>query len=329
MIRRKAESGIVVNARVSGARAAAKITNIDTTLAVNTSWPRALFGAVRPHQWAKNLLVFVPILTAGAMGDIAGWGAASLMFVAFSCAASGGYLVNDLCDLAADRRHPRKRNRPFASGVLPLHIGLIASPLLWLVAFGLSAATGSLPVILLYILASTAYSVYLKSQPLVDVFALAALYTLRLFGGGEATGYRVSLWLLAFSSFMFLSLALVKRVSELRAAAAVDGGRVARRAYGLNDAGILQLLGVASSFVASMVLALYVQSELSPDLGRYPSLSWAIVPLMLFWQCRIWLSTARGHMHDDPLVFAARDWVSWLVAICSFAVMLFGNRVSL
>ena len=171
--------------------------------------------AIRPYQWSKNLLVFVPILTARAVDNVAAWGMAALMFVAFSCAASGMYVINDLLDLVADRQHPRKRHRPFAGGMLPLHVGLIAAPLLLLGGLALGWTTGTLGIILFYILCSTAYSFYLKSQPLIDVFLVAGLYTLRLFGGGQATEYRVSLWLLAFASFLFLNLAILKRVSEL------------------------------------------------------------------------------------------------------------------
>ena len=326
---REARSGIVVNAAASLQQKVAEITYIETTIAPDRSWPQALLRAIRPYQWSKNLLVFVPVVTARAIDDLAGWGIALLMFIAFSCAASGTYLINDLMDLAADRLHPRKRLRPLATGSLPLHIGLIASPLLLLSALGLGMITGSLLIVVLYVLASVAYSLYLKSRPLIDVFLLAALYTMRLFGGGEATGHPVSLWLLTFSGFLFLSLAIVKRVCELVRLATADGGRAFGRGYQPSDAGILQLMGVAASFVASMVLALYVQSELSPAVGRSPTLSWALVPLILFWQCRIWLATARGNMHDDPIIFAARDWVSWLVAGCSIAALLFGRFVSL
>lgn len=290
---------------------------------------RHLLGAMRPYQWSKNLLVFVPIITAQMISDLRAWATALLMFIAFSCSASAMYLANDLLDLAADRRHARKRLRPFAAGLLPLHIGLIAAPLLLLIAFSIGRLIGALPIIVVYVIASGAYSFYFKAWPLVDIFMLAALYTLRLFGGGAATGYRVSLWLLAFSSFLFLSLATVKRVSELAASTSVVRQRIARRGYSPDDAEILRLMGVAASFVSSMVLALYVQRELHPGLDQYPTLSWALIPLILFWQCRIWLATSRGHMHDDPIVFAARDWVSWMVAGCSVLVLLFGNEFSI
>ena len=228
---REAKSGIVVNSSKSIERAAGKITELEAVLSEGTDWPRLLLRAMRPYQWSKNLLVFVPIVTARAMDDLHGWAIAVLMFIAFSCAASATYLLNDLRDLAADREHPRKRKRPFAAGVLPLQVGLVTSPLLLLVAIGLGAFAGALPIILIYLLASIAYAFYFKSWPLADIFMLAGLYTVRLFGGGTASGHRVSLWLLAFSSFLFLSLALVKRVSELTARPPGSTSRVAGRGY--------------------------------------------------------------------------------------------------
>jgi 4-hydroxybenzoate polyprenyltransferase len=156
------------------------------------------------------------------------------------------------------------------------------------------------------------------------VFILAALYGVRLLAGGEATGYHVSMWLLAFSSFLFLGLAIVKRVAELRTLSDGPDSRAAGRGYHVGDLPIMQLMGVASSFVAALVLALYVQNELGSPVNREPTLAWILVPLVLFWQCRVWLATSRGAMNDDPIVFAARDWVSWLVAACAVGVLLLG-----
>ena len=320
-----AASGICVGAPPRLARAAAKATVIERAFPAETAWPAALMRAIRPHQWVKNLLVFVPLVAARAVGDWVGWADAMIMFLAFCCTASGFYLVNDLFDLDADRRHPTKSKRPFASGALPLHVGLIAAPLLVLTGFALSFAVGALPLLLLYALCSCAYSVWLKSQPLVDVFMLAALYGLRLLAGGVATGYHVSLWLLAFSSFLFLSLAMVKRVAELMILPPGDKRCAAGRGYRADDLPIMQLMGVAASFVASLVLALYVQTELASAVGRQPTLSWIIVPLVLFWECRVWLATSRGRMHDDPVVFAVRDWASWVVGGCCVAVLLLDN----
>jgi 4-hydroxybenzoate polyprenyltransferase len=171
----------------------------------------------------------------------------------------------------------------------------------------------------LYAGASTAYSFWLKQWPLIDLFTLAGLYTIRLFAGGEVSGYRVSMWLLAFSSFFFFSLAVIKRVSELMAVQARDEKTVARRGYVVSDLQILQLMGVSATFVSVLVLALYVQSEAA----RYtrPTLLWLIVPLMLFWQCRLWFATARGNMHDDPIVYTAKDWISWLSVLVLGAIL--------
>jgi 4-hydroxybenzoate polyprenyltransferase len=252
-----------------------------------------------------------------------------MMFAASCCTASGIYLVNDLCDLASDRQHQHKRNRPFASGALSLLIGLPIAPLLILSGVALSLAAGALTVLATYAAISIAYSLYFKSQPLVDVFMLAGLYTIRVIGGGVATGHYVSLWLLAFSSFLFLGLAIVKRVAELQTMTGSEKNRVAGRGYRAGDVRILEQMGVAASFVTSLVLALYVQSELIGGPEHGPTLSWAIVPLILFWQCRIWLATSRGRMHHDPIVFAARDWVSWLVVACSFGALLLGNKISI
>jgi 4-hydroxybenzoate polyprenyltransferase len=329
---REAESGIVVNAPTFVERRAAEATRIEAVTAPRTPWLKGLLRAIRPHQWIKNLLVFVPILTSRAVDDLTAWRPAILIFLAFSAAASGIYLAKDLLDLEADRKHARKRNRPFASGTLPLHVGLIASPLLLLLGLGLGRAAGSLPTVLYYVITAIAYAFYLKSQPIVDVFTLAALYTIRLFGGGIATGHHVTLWLLAFSSFLFLSLAAVKRASELMTLSSEDVERAVGRGYGPNDRGILQLMGVASSFASTIVLAFYIQGGMGSGLGSSPTcptLTWVLVPLILYWQCRIWLFTARGRMHDDPIIFAARDWVSWLVAICCLITFLMGDWIKL
>jgi 4-hydroxybenzoate polyprenyltransferase/phosphoserine phosphatase len=282
----------------------------------------ALLRAMRPHQWVKNLLVFVPILTSHALLDGPSWIGGLLAFAAFSAAASGIYLVNDLLDLEADRAHPKKRSRPFASGAASLPAGIVLSGVLLLLALVLGAVAGITGVIVVYAATSLAYSLRLKRLPLVDVFALAGLYTIRLFGGGEATDHALSLWLLAFASFLFLSLALVKRVAEAMDSAGRGAGRIAGRGYGPEDLLMLQLFGVCSAFASSLVLALYVQAEAGTGRFAAPGLLWGIVPLVLLWNCRMWLSTARGYMHHDPILYAARDRVTWAIALAVVAVML-------
>jgi 4-hydroxybenzoate polyprenyltransferase/phosphoserine phosphatase len=311
---RAARKGVIVNARAGVLAAACRVAGLTLKIDDRPSVAPAIWRAVRPYQWVKNLLVFVPIVTAHALTELNAWTSGAMMFAAFCAAASGIYLINDISDLSSDRLHFRKRHRPFASGALPIPLGVALVPVLLGLGCALSAAVGALWVILAYIALSLSYSLKLKEKPLVDVFILAALYTVRLVGGGEATGYVLSLWLLAFSSFIFLSLAFIKRVEELRALnESSPGSSTPRRGYKTGDLGILQLFGCCASFSSSIVLALYVQDQVAQHTASI--LLWGIVPLMLFWQCRLWLTTARGNMHYDPIIYAAHDWVSWLVAL--------------
>lgn len=317
-----AESGILVNARKSTAASAHRLTRIEATFEDRQPVWQALLKAMRPHQWVKNLLVFIPLLVSGAELTPSVVAVAALAFLAFCATASGIYLLNDLADLRADRLHPRKRHRPLASGALPLTAGLVAGLGLVTVGIAVAMAADILLVLAVYAALSVGYSLKLKESPLVDVFMLAALYSIRLIGGGEATDHRVSLWLLAFSSFLFLSLALLKRVGELTGVSADGGDHVARRGYQPADTTILQMFGCGCAVAASLVLALFIQNEGTIERYASPELLWGLVPLVLFWQCRIWLSTARGYMHDDPIVYAARDWVSWLAALLAVVLVL-------
>ena len=321
---RHAAAAVLVN--VAPAVAAEVTARIPVELAIADRTPpaAALWRAMRPHQWAKNLLVLVPLLGAHAYGQPTAWRGAALTFWAFCATASAIYLVNDMADLAADRAHPRKRLRPFASGEVAIGAGLVLTFALLALGAGLALAAGALPLIALYAATTIAYSIRLKELPLVDVFCLAGLYTLRLFAGGEASGHPVSLWLLGFSSFLFLSLALTKRVGEL----AAPGATAARRGYLPEDAALLQMFGCGATFASCIVLALYVQSEAAAHRYASPALLWGMVPLFLFWQCRLWLSTARGHMHDDPIVYAARDRVSWSVGVALVALVVLAHSVA-
>jgi 4-hydroxybenzoate polyprenyltransferase len=318
-----ARSGVLVNASQAMRAAVAKAVPLEAELSDRSSTLRAAVKAMRPHQWVKNVLLFVPIVTAHAIGDISSWISGLELFVVFCATASAIYIVNDLVDLSADRQHPRKRERPMASGRLALTAGAGLAALLFAVGFGLSAYLGTLPIVVIYAALSVCYSLLFKEFPLVDVFLLAALYTIRVIGGGLATGHAVTLWLLAFSGFLFLSLALVKRVQELMMVARVSGDRAAaRRGYHPADIAILQTFGCASAFASSVVLALFVASAAASSEYSSPELLWGGVPLILFWQCRLWLATARGYMLDDPIVYAVRDWVSWVTAACVLALLL-------
>jgi len=309
----EAAAAIIVAAPKRIRAAAAAQAPVERTIPRQGSILRGVIRALRPHQWMKNLLVFVPLVCAAAFDSIGGWEAALECFFGFCAIASAIYLLNDIADLASDRAHPRKSRRPFASGVVPIALGLALVPVLLAIAIAFGWESDAGRDFAIYAALSLAYNFKLKEMPLVDVFVLAGLYTVRLFGGGEASGYPVSLWLLGFSSFMFLSLALIKRVSELQMILKQQRRANGRRGYMTQDLSALEMMGYAASFTSALVLTLYVQSDTASRYYAHAKLLWGIVPLMLFWQCRLWLSTARGYMHDDPIVYAARDWVSWLV----------------
>ena len=323
-----AKAAVIVNAPAAVADRVARTVPVEARFDRTRSRAKALLRALRPHQWVKNLLVFVPAITgAHGLREPGVWASAIAAFFAFSAVASAIYLINDLCDLSADRAHPRKRHRPFASGALQPPLGLATGAILLAFGAALGATCGLLPILGLYAVTSLAYSLWLKEQPLVDIFALATLYTLRLFAGGVATGYFVSLWLLGFSGFFFLSLAGLKRVEELRALAERGDTTAARRGDMAQDREILQTFRCCAAFVSALVLALYVQSETAVSMYATPGLIWGAVPLLLFWQCRLWLSTARGYMHDDPIVYAARDWVSWIVGAALVGLLVVARIV--
>ena len=279
---------------------------------------RSLIKAIRAYQWVKNLLVFLPLLLAHRISDRAALLASLLTFFAFSLTASSIYLVNDLTDLDSDREHPRKRARPFASGDLPLSYGFLG-PALMIAGLTLAAVFVSIPtlvMLVIYVVVTTAYSSVLKTKPLIDVFTLAGLYTIRLLTGGIAAQIHVSIWLLGFSMFAFLSLAFLKRSSELTAAVREALKVNARRGYRPEDHGLLQVMGVAAAFLAALILALYLSSPEARAQYRSPMWLWLSVPIVLFAQCRLWLSSARGEMTDDPIVYAVKDPASWIAILC-------------
>ncbi len=272
---------------------------------------QALLQAIRPQQWLKNLLVFVPLITAQVTASDA-WALALLAFLALSLTASGVYLLNDLIDLPHDRAHPRKRARPLASGRLPLLVGMGMSPLLMLAGLAVAASVSLALVILLliYLLATSLYSLILKRFALVDVFVLAGLYTLRIVAGGVAAGVVLSEWLIAFSIFTFLSLAIVKRYGELTDAVAHQRPPAPGRGYRADDLRLLASLGAAAAFSAVLIFSLYISSDTVQALYSQPLLLWGAALLVLLWLCHMLLVSHRGEMHDDPVVFAVRDPIS-------------------
>lgn len=277
---------------------------------------------LRPHQLVKNLIVFVPLITSHQIAQPAALQSGFFAFLAFCLCASGVYVFNDLLDVESDRRHASKRRRPLAAGDVPLTWAVPIGALL--LAAGVAVSWGLSPefagVTMLYLLAATAYSWRLKRVVLIDVFVLAGLYTLRLVAGHVATGVEFSAWLLAFSMFIFLSLALVKRFQELRLRPA-SAGRVSGRGYSAADLDLLTPLGAASGYISVLVLALYVNSDKVRLLYTHPTLLLLICPLMLYWISRVWLVAHRGEMRDDPVAFALRDRASYLVGLLALLVV--------
>jgi 4-hydroxybenzoate polyprenyltransferase/phosphoserine phosphatase len=284
---------------------------------------RVWFKALRPHQWAKNLLVFLPMLAAHRL-DAATLGQSALAFLAFSLIASAIYLLNDLLDLDADRAHPRKRHRPFAAGRLSLAQGGLAVPGLLAAGLACAAVLGLdfLGVMLGYIVVTTAYSMSLKRKMVIDICVLAGLYTLRIFAGGAATGIELSVWLLAFSIFLFFALAAVKRQAELVDLVAAGRETVRGRGYGVEDLPIVSGMAIASGYVSVLVMALYLTSPEVKALYDAPHLLWGICLVLLYWISRVVMLTHRGQMHDDPVVFALRDRTSRIcvLLVAAFAV---------
>lgn len=312
---RRADSAILVNASRSVSRQVRGLCPVTREFRGADRGLRAFLKGIRPHQWLKNLLVFASPLAGHTLFDPGVLGSALACFLAFCFAASGVYIINDLLDLEADRRNRWKRGRPFAAGDLPLRYGLMGP-----VFFGIAIALGFLVsaevalIVHIYVTAALAYSHYLKTRPLVDVFCLAFLYTIRVFAGGSASGTGVSIWLLNFSGFLFLSLGFLKRYSEYSSGDAKGAAAAAnRRGYTGYDSLLIIIMGVSSSFVAAVIFAFYVNSTQGQIAYRTPALLWGVVPLVLFWQLRLWLATVRGHMHSDPLAYATRDRVSFLV----------------
>ena len=275
---------------------------------------RAYLKVLRPHQWVKNALIFLPMLAAQQFD---GFWYAVLAFVLFSFMASSVYVFNDLVDLASDRAHARKRRRPFAAGNIPLAHGMIMGLGLLGVSFLVSLLV--MPwvfslALAIYFAVTVAYSFSLKRKLIVDVIVLAVLYTMRIIAGGAATGIVPSPWLLAFSVFLFYALASVKRQAELIDLAEQQKDATPGRGYLTSDVSIMQMLSISSGQAAVLVFALYLYSPAVAELYTTPEVLWLICPVLLYWLSRIAILTHRGFMHDDPIVFAAKDRVSLFTA---------------
>jgi 4-hydroxybenzoate polyprenyltransferase/phosphoserine phosphatase len=306
---RHSAGAIVVNGSVSLEQSAAAVTTLLRSFPPRAKRLAALLRALRPHQWAKNILLLVPLAAAHRISDLQLLQDSLLALLVFCLGASSVYVFNDLLDLESDRLHPRKAHRPFASGALPISAGLALAPLLLVAATLISLL---LPVrfqlvFAAYYVLTLAYSLDLKRRVVVDAMALAGLYTLRIIAGATAVAVPLSFWLLLFSIFLFLSLALVKRFAELDSLRRRQQVQAAGRGYRVEDAAVLQSLGTASGQISVLVLALYVNSGEVESMYTRPEWIWTLCVLLLYWISRVWMKAQRGEMHEDPVIFALRD----------------------
>jgi 4-hydroxybenzoate polyprenyltransferase/phosphoserine phosphatase len=276
---------------------------------------KPILKQLRVHQWIKNTLLIVPALAAHKLENIDVWRNVLIGCVSFSCLASFVYVMNDMLDVENDRRHPTKKNRPFASGTLPIRLGLVMMIVLSLLSFSLGSLLGPkfLAVLGLYLGVNMAYSTRFKEVVMLDVVILASFYTMRLMAGSAATDTPISHWLLSFSVFFFLGLAMVKRYTELRRVVGKSQSAMHGRGYSAEDKIPVMVMGISSSMLAILILALYFASTDVQGLYRHPSRLWALAPLMLYWSGRVWMLAHRGQVDDDPVVFAVKDLQSWIV----------------
>ena len=293
-----------------------KSIKFDTIIGNNTkSKLKLIIKEIRVYQWVKNLLIFIPALMAH-ITNFEIYLNLFYSFISFSLIASSVYVLNDLLDLEADRKHPRKKNRPFASGDLSLLYGFALLP--FLIVSSLIIAITLLPISYLFVLffyyvLTSLYSFKLKRIVIVDILTLALLYTIRIVAGGEAVDVEVTPWALAFSMFLFLSLALLKRYTELHSLKEIDELKASGRGYHVDDIEIVRSFGTSSAFISILVFALYVNSEQIRLLYNKPNLMWIVAILLLFWIMRIWFLANRGKMTDDPIVFTGKDKISWTI----------------
>jgi 4-hydroxybenzoate polyprenyltransferase len=310
----EARAAIVVNPQPGVMAAARRLCAIEQVFDDRPPTARAWVEQLRLYQWLKNVLLGVPLLTAHVF-TVRALEAIALAWLAMGCIASASYLVNDLSDLFADRRHPRKCRRPFAAGNLPLGAGAAVAAALLIAGFTIAASIARpfALVLLAYLVLTLAYSLHLKSVVLVDVIVLAALYTVRIIAGAFVIDVQMSSWLLAFSMFIFLSIALVKRSSELAMLGQTTRGASSGRDYRVGDNPIVTAMGIASGYLAVLVLALYIDSPQGRAAYAHPQARWLLCPALLYWVSRLWIKTGRGEMHDDPLLYSMRDRTTWLV----------------
>jgi len=322
---KRAAKAITVNAPATLRQEAERVSESVEHLVTDARSIKPYIKALRPHQWLKNVLVFLPMLAAHQLDSqtfLQSWFA----FVCFSLVASSVYVVNDLLDLAADRAHPRKKNRPFASGSIPIAHGTwMAAGLLVLGGLlAISISPSFLLAMAAYYLLTTAYSLHLKRRIVIDICVLAGLYTARIIAGGVATGIPLSVWLLAFSVFVFLSMTAVTRQAELVDGADRGNLKASGRGYHVDDLPIISMIAIGAGYVSVLVMTLYVNSPAVVGLYEQPEALWGVCAVLLYWITRTVMVAHRGHMHDDPVVYAAKDRISQMCLLIILGFVLGG-----
>jgi 4-hydroxybenzoate polyprenyltransferase/phosphoserine phosphatase len=294
-------------------------------LGTRNSATRSVLAALRPQQWIKNVLVFVPLVASHNVFHFGLVVEAAVAFVCFCLCASAVYILNDLADINADRRHPAKQKRPFASGALPVSWALPLASGLLILGFAVSVLTlplGFSAALTAYFATTCVYTFYAKRIAMLDVLMLAGLYTVRVLAGGLATGIVLSEWLMAFSMFLFVSLAFAKRYAELERLLRANEGAVSGRGYHVADIGLIESMGPASGYIAVLVLALYVNGEQMKALYHNPWPLWLVCPVLMYWISRVWIKAKRGELSEDPIVFALRDRVSLYLGVVVVGLLI-------
>ncbi len=288
--------------------------------------------ALRLHQWSKNGLLFLALFMSHRILELNLFKQAVFAFLSFSLSASAVYIINDLFDLEADRKHQSKKNRPFASGRLPVINGLISIPSLLIISFLL--AFFLLPkiftiVLTIYLIITTSYSLYFKEKLFSDVIILGALYTLRVLAGGLAVEVKVSSWLLGFSWFFFLSLAFMKRYADLLLIKNNNQEELDGRSYSVIDLDIVQKLGISSGFLSLLILTLYINSDQVMVLYKQPEIIWLTIPILLYWIMRMWFVAHKGEMTDDPIIFALKDKSSFFTFFIITIILIIATNLNI
>lgn len=326
---RAARAAVLVGVSPTVSRIVAQNTTIELELPRQRPGLKIWVKGLRLHQWLKNLLVLVPLLTAFSFLNTRSVLIAAMAFFAFSFAASATYVVNDLLDLDSDRVHPRKRARAFACCAINIVDGFLMAFVLMVAAFAVAIFVGKAftAVLLAYVVSTTFYTLRLKEYVLIDVLTLAVLYTMRIVAGSVAIGVSMSSWLLAFSVFIFLSLALVKRCSELVSLNMAGRSAAKGRDYRISDLVILWPLGVSSAISAVVIFGLFINASVTQERYATPEVLWMVALGLIYWLTRLWIKTARGEMHDDPIIYAIKNRGSRITVVWIVIAMLLGHSV--